>query len=51
MNFVFGQRTIQKVGYSYMLAIPTDWIKNMNIGKGDTLTIEMTEDNSLRISP
>jgi antitoxin component of MazEF toxin-antitoxin module len=35
----FGQRKIQKVGYSYMIPIPTNWIKNMNFEKGDTLDI------------
>ena len=50
MSFKLGQRKIQKVGYSFMIPIPTNWIKNMNIGKGDTLNIEMVEDRSLRIA-
>jgi antitoxin component of MazEF toxin-antitoxin module len=50
MYFDLGHRKIQKLGYSYMLPIPTNWIKNMNIGKGDTLNIKMTEDRSLRIA-
>jgi antitoxin component of MazEF toxin-antitoxin module len=45
-----GQRKIQKVGYSYMIPIPTNWIKNMKIEKGDILNIKMDEDRSLRIA-
>jgi antitoxin component of MazEF toxin-antitoxin module len=51
MNFSFEQRKIQKVKYTHLLPIPADWIKNMNICKGDSLNIEMLEDNSLRIIP
>ncbi len=51
MTFNFGSRKIQRVRYTYMLPIPADWIRNMNIRKGDELKIEMTADNSLRISP
>jgi antitoxin component of MazEF toxin-antitoxin module len=50
MIFNLGKRKIQKVGYSYLIPIPTNWIKNMNIGKGDTLDIKMVEDRSLRIA-
>lgn len=49
MTFSFGQRKIQKVQYTFMLPIPADWVKNMNICKGDSLNIEMLEDKSLRI--
>ena len=51
LNFQFGQRKLQKVKYTYMLPIPVDWVKNMGVSKGDTLSIEMLEDNSLRIIP
>jgi antitoxin component of MazEF toxin-antitoxin module len=51
MFFDLGQRRIQKVGYSYMLPLPPTWVKDMKIEKGDTLSIKMTEDKSLRIEP
>ncbi|WP_048050985.1 AbrB/MazE/SpoVT family DNA-binding domain-containing protein [Methanosarcina soligelidi] len=51
MLFEFGHRTIQKVGYSYLIPLPTYWVKNMNIDKGDSLKIEMSEDKALRITP
>ena len=50
MVFNLGQRKIQKVGYSYLIPIPTNWIRNMNVEKGDTLDIKMVEDKSLRIA-
>lgn len=49
--FSFGLRRIQKVRYTYMLPIPTDWIRNMKLEKSDTLYIEMLSDQSLRITP
>jgi antitoxin component of MazEF toxin-antitoxin module len=51
MMFNFGQRKIQKVRYTYMLPIPTDWIRNMKLEKSDILYIEMLSDQSLRITP
>jgi antitoxin component of MazEF toxin-antitoxin module len=33
-----------------MIPIPTNWIKNMNLEKGDSLDIKMVEDRSLRIA-
>jgi len=50
MVFDFGKRRIQKVGYSFLVPLPVDWIKNLNIGKGDSLKIEMLDDHSLRIT-
>ncbi|BAW28069.1 hypothetical protein SAMN02910340_02380 [Methanosarcina thermophila] len=49
--FNFGLRKIQKVRYTYMLPIPTDWIRNMKLEKSDVLCIEMLSDQSLRITP
>lgn len=51
VTFNFGHRKIQKVRYSFMVPLPVDWVKNMRIGKGDSLKIEMQEDKSLRITP
>jgi antitoxin component of MazEF toxin-antitoxin module len=51
MVFDFGKRKIQKVGYSFLVPLPVDWIKNLDIGKGDLLKIEMLDDHSLRITP
>ena len=51
MVFDFGKRKIQKVGYSFLVPLPVDWIKNLDICKGDLLKIEMLDDHSLRITP
>ena len=51
MTFNFGKRKIQKVGYSFLVPLPVNWIKNLDIGKGDSLKIEMLDDQSLRITP
>jgi antitoxin component of MazEF toxin-antitoxin module len=50
INFNFGKRKIQKVGYSFLVPLPIHWIKNLNIGQGDSLKIEMLNDHSLRIT-
>lgn len=49
--FYFGLRKLQTVRRAYLLSIPVDWIRNMNLSKGDALNVEMLEDNSLRITP
>ncbi len=51
MVFDFGKRKIQKVGYSFLVPLPVDWIKNLDIGKGDLLKIEMLDDHSLKLTP
>lgn len=47
----FQKRKIQKIRFSFYTTLPVDWVKNMKIGKGDFLTIEMLDDQSLRITP
>jgi len=51
MVFDFGKRKIQKVGYSFLVPLPVDWIKNLNIGKGYSLKMEMLDDHSLKLTP
>jgi antitoxin component of MazEF toxin-antitoxin module len=51
MAFNFGHRKIQKIRYSFMVPLPVDWVKNLNLGKGNSLKIEMLDDHSLRITP
>jgi hypothetical protein len=51
MNFNLGNRKIQKVRYSFLIPLPAQWLRNMNIGKGNSVKIEMQEDHSLRITP
>ena len=51
MNFNFKNRKIQKVKYSYLIPLPPEWVNSMGVNKGDSLKIEMQDDQSLRITP
>ena len=51
MTVQFGTRRLQKGSTSYVLPIPPIWVASMGVGKGSALTIEMLDDNSLRIIP
>lgn len=47
----FGQRKVRKMRYSHAVFLPPEWIKTMNVQKGDLLSIELDDDNALRIVP
>lgn len=49
--FNFGQRRIQKTGYSFLVPLPVEWVNSMKIGKGSSINIELLDDFSLRITP
>ncbi len=45
-------RKLQKVGYSTLsVSLPSDWIKEKNLGKGDTIFFMTETDGSLRLMP
>ena len=48
--FQFGVRKLIGVGYSLLVPLPKDWARNVKIGKGDAVRIEMMPDRTLRIS-
>ena len=48
--FQFGFRKMISVGYSLLVPLPKEWTRNMKMGKGDTVRIEMMPDRTLRIS-
>lgn len=50
-NFKFKGRKIQKNLYTYWTTLPPEWITNMNLRKGDEISVEMVEDGSLLIRP
>jgi antitoxin MazE len=37
--------------YAFLIPLPADWAKNMNLNQGSSVSIEMLEDKSLRITP
>lgn len=51
MNLSFGERKIQKTGYSFLCPLPVTWAKNANLDQSSLVNIEMLDDNSLRITP
>ncbi len=50
-RFKFPGRKIQKTRYTHWITLPPEWLENMGIGKGDKVSVEMMEDQSLRIAP
>ncbi|WP_048155741.1 hypothetical protein [Methanosarcina sp. Kolksee] len=50
MNLKIGERKIQKTNYSFLVPLPTMWVKNANLGQSSSVNIELLEDNSLKIS-
>ncbi len=49
--FSFGERKIQKSKYTHWITLPPEWLTNMGLGRGDSVCVEMQEDQSLRIAP
>lgn len=45
------RRNIVKVGDSLTISLPTSWLAQHGIEKGDTLTLTEKHDGSLSISP
>lgn len=48
-TFNFGTRKIRKIGDCYMVTVPTQWMKNVHLGEGDKVNIEMDRDKDLKI--
>ena len=44
-------RRLQKIGSSILISLPSEWIKNNKLMKGDTIPIEINRDNSISIFP
>ncbi len=47
----FGYRALQSVRHSFLIALPPNWIRSLELEKGDQVKIELMPDNSLRITP
>jgi len=46
-----NERRLQKIGSSVLMSLPAEWIKTLGLKKGDILSIENNEDNSITIFP
>lgn len=55
LPFSFAKRKIQNNRYTHWITLPPEWLSNMGIGKGDELSVEMTDEGLLikpvRIAP
>lgn len=54
-TFKFSNRKVQQNCYTHWITLPPEWLSNMGIGKGDELSVEMTDEGLLikpvRIAP
>lgn len=46
-----NERRLQKIGSSVLMSLPAEWIKTMGLKKGDILSVENNDDNSITIFP
>lgn len=46
-----NERRLQKIGSSILISLPAEWIKTLGLKKGDILSIENNDDNSITIFP
>jgi phosphate uptake regulator len=44
-------RRLQKIGSSMLLSLPSEWIKNNNLKKGNMVMIEVNRNNSISLYP
>ena len=44
-------RRLQKIGSSMLLSLPSEWVKNNNLKKGNMVMIEVNRNNSISIYP
>lgn len=46
----FGRR-VQQIGSSFLVSLPSEWVKRNNLKKGSIVLIEVNSDNSLSLFP
>src|SRR5919108_819343 len=44
-------RRLQKIGSSILISLPSEWVKNHNLKKGNMVLIEVNRDNSISLFP
>ena len=42
---------VRKIGGSFYVRIPTDWIRNKSVERDDRIEVSLNVDGTLRISP
>ena len=46
-----SERRLQRIGSSMLISLPVDWIKTHTLKKGDVVSVETNNDNSISIFP
>lgn len=46
-----SERRLQRIGSSMLISLPVDWIKTHTLKKGDIVSVETNNDNSISIFP
>ena len=46
-----SERKLQRIGSSMLISLPVDWIKTHTLKKGDVVSVETNNDNSISIFP
>jgi phosphate uptake regulator len=46
-----SERKLQGIGSSILVSLPSEWVKSNSLKKGDTVSIETSNDNSITIVP
>src|ERR671939_444292 len=44
-------RRLQKIGSSVLISLPSEWVKNNNLQKGNVVVLEVNRDNSISLFP
>ncbi|HEX7033622.1 MAG TPA: phosphate uptake regulator PhoU [Nitrososphaera sp.] len=44
-------RRLQKIGSSFLISLPSEWVKNNNLKKGSIVPVDINRDNSISIFP
>ena len=44
-------RRLQKIGSSMLISLPSEWVKNNNLKKGNMVMIEVNRNNSVSLYP
>ena len=44
-------RRLQKIGSSTLVSLPANWVRQNQLKKGDTIQMELSNDNSIAILP
>lgn len=50
-RIVFGTRKLQKIRYSFTVAIPPQWVRHVGLEQNGSVELRMNNDDTLLIVP